>query len=160
MKRRLLAVLAALALTLSVAGVALATNYFTQSGCTSSVWSADTSRFTLFENDTSDTANGNDQFFGCSNIPDLRKFNSAGCSGHLGQVGFTWNDCASSISARVPSGYVFCAYSDANYALGVGWSGLTYYQVGSSGANRVNIIENVSSVRFMPGTTYQNCRTP
>lgn len=115
MTRRRLTILAAvLALAVSTLAGAAVVNAGLQNP-TSCV--GDTSTVQIWENGSGDTSDGNDSFMICSQEIDLALVNHVlpgNCADGLLGKG-TWNDCVSSATVRIPSGYKACFYRSHDY---------------------------------------------
>ena len=85
----------------------------TQGSCLSS----DTSKLRLWENVINDTQDGNDTYWKCGNDTDLNNDSHTlpgDCKGTI-LSSTTWNDCVSSVSVWVPSGWCVSFYRNAGY---------------------------------------------
>lgn len=97
------------ALLMLVPGVALAG---TQGSCSS----GDATKVRLWENEESDTSDGNDSVWVCVAEDWLRDIShtlSGDCNRPWPPSG-TWNDCVSSYTIWVPDGKRFCLYRDVD----------------------------------------------
>jgi hypothetical protein len=85
----------------------------TQGSCPSS----DTSKVRLWENTTTDSSDGNDSLWKCGNDNDLSNDTHTlpgDCKSNLANQP-NWNDCVSSVSVWVPSGWCVNFYRSAGY---------------------------------------------
>jgi outer membrane protein assembly factor BamB len=152
-KRKLLTLVASLALLVAAigAGPVSATNYYTQSGCTSTAWANDSERVAIWENAVGDTSGGNDKLFLCNETSNLHNFISSGCNGYLGAVEPDWGDCASAVTMTIPSSHVVCFYQNTGYS-----GNVVFRRTGPLVSGQVNMgtgSDQASSFRFRLGTS-------
>ncbi len=77
----------------------------------------DTTKVLLWENSIGDPSDGDDRYWKCSSDPDLSNDDHTP-PGNCASVllgSSTWNDCVSSVSVWLPSGYCINFYLNANY---------------------------------------------
>lgn len=115
MKRRLIVVLACLAMCLTFAAVV---NAGTQgSGC-------GTFQVDFYENAPGDTSDNNDLLITCGNQVQAGRSNlgtvnhtlPGDCQTSGGGGSSTWNDCGSSVRPWMPAGYKLCWYINSGYS--------------------------------------------
>lgn len=111
MKRKFFVILATLAMVLTFAPTALA-------GTQGSSCSGDTTQVLLWENSIGDTSDNNDNYWKCSNDSNLNSGDDHTLPGDCHATPFNngnWNDCVSSFTAYIPSGWYLCFYGNSDY---------------------------------------------
>lgn len=154
MRSRFLSILIAVMLCLSAFVVAPATAFAgTQGSCSGT----DTSRLLLWENAIGDTSDGNDNLWKCGGDADLNNDSHTlpgDCNTQLIDRA-NWNDCVSSVTVWVPSGYVLCFYGNANYT-----NSEPPHQVGPKSNYRFNLTglnDGLSSFKYVAGSSTIVC---
>ncbi len=122
-------------------GVALA-------GTEGTACDTDTTRVLLWENIIGDSSDNNDNYWKCDSDGDLNSGDPHNLPGdcHSGPANSTnWNDCASSVSVWLPSGWCIDFYVNANYN-----TSMNNTVQGPSSGTRFNLASNdqLSSFRF------------
>lgn len=144
-----------LGLLLTLALVAIAAPAAVLAGTQGTCSPHDTSMVRLWENIIGDTSDNNDSYWKCGDDSDLDNDDHTlpgTCkAGILARE--NWNDCVSSVTVYVATGYKWCFYGNSLYGNPLG--SITHSQNG----NRVNLgsgaNDGISSFRWR--TTSQSC---
>lgn len=112
----------------------------------------DTTRLIAWENVIGDTSDGNDNIDFCGNVTNLDAISHT-LPGDCHSVWFppqgTWNDCISSVTLWVPSGWLWCGYINRDYGL------FNWQRAGPLKGVRQNLgsEEQLSSFKFTSNST-------
>ena len=160
-KRLLIATVAVIALAFPIAASA-APQYYP---CDSSHFRTDTIKVILYENSDTDHSDGDDYLLDCANsegdLGSIAHAPAGGCNAPL-HLADNWSKCVSSVRPYMPSGYIFCLYSEKNFggldafAFGSGWTGRRA-NLGEDGQNDFFFSDALISYRFKTGASSSDC---